>query len=412
MCGIVTGIYTGKKCKAINNWIINQMEDQKDRGTEGFGAILIDANKNIKVKRSTEISKILIDLYMNQAPIILLHHRTPTSSDNKISQTHPILVSNKSLKFDYYIMHNGIVRNDDELKIEHNKQGFKYTTQETTKDYYNNKITKFNDSESVAIEMAKYIEGKIKEMNIEGSAALVALQVNKTTRKATNIYFGRHSNPLNLLREGTEILLSSEGPGKSIKENKLFRVSMKNFKITVKKLKFKKEEKTVKIERTCYAGYQSEYNPVTHELKENNYQSLNPLWIEDKEKPNSEIEQIIKEADKESKKAIDDFISTLRIYAEETEYELNPIEREEEIELNIDELQESLASTMKDILTLNMSKIRELKDYWTEKEKNEFCTGKSTSKKNPEKYERDQHENENEEQLTIDLALKEEIARA
>jgi hypothetical protein len=67
-------------------------------------------------------------------------------------------VSNKMLKFDYYVVHNGMISNDEELKKEHEKLGFAYTTKcmEYQSKFYNkffikclslNSLFKFSDSE-------------------------------------------------------------------------------------------------------------------------------------------------------------------------------------------------------------------------------------------------------------------------
>ena len=130
MCGligmfnfIITDKKTKKKTKTepVNDEVIEQLEDQISRGNEGFGILMIDKKNEIELKRATEIAKALLDLYRKESTMIIMHHRNPTSSDNKISQTHPILVSDGSLKYNYYVIHNGIISNADNLKEEHEK---------------------------------------------------------------------------------------------------------------------------------------------------------------------------------------------------------------------------------------------------------------------------------------------------
>src|ERR1035437_1703873 len=117
MCGIIGAIANPRSEKKIdaNNFIINQFEDQNSRGKEGFGIIRITNGKIEGIDRACTPMKFLIDLYQNKSESIIAHHRTPTSTDNKIAQTHPIYVNNKELKYDYLIIHNGMIRNDDIL---------------------------------------------------------------------------------------------------------------------------------------------------------------------------------------------------------------------------------------------------------------------------------------------------------
>lgn len=247
MCGLISYFnfpIKNKKTKKItqpepvNEEIINQLEDQISRGREGFGILMIDKKNEIELKRATEISKALLDLYMTKSPMIIMHHRNPTSSDNRISQTHPILVSNGSLKHDYYIIHNGIISNADDLREKHEKLGFIYNTVRTGEF----KREEYNDSESLAIEMTMYIEKQTKEISIEGSAAFIIVQVEKETKKAINIFFGRKDNPLKLSGRQGEVRLSSEGKGESILEKTLYKFSIKSPSLTKTNLNFKEKE--------------------------------------------------------------------------------------------------------------------------------------------------------------------------
>ena len=247
MCGLLgfanfsrTDKKTKKKIKPepVNEEIIDQLEDQISRGTEGFGILMINEKNETELKRATEISKALLDLYMTKSPIIIMHHRNPTSSDNKISQTHPILVSNGSLKHDYYVIHNGVISNADDLREEHEKLGFLYNTVRTND--FNKE--EFNDSESLAIEIAMYIEKQTKEISIEDSAAFIITQIDKKTKKVINIFFGRKDNPLKLSGRQGEIRLSSEGKGENILEKTLYKFNIKSPSLTKTCLKFKKEE--------------------------------------------------------------------------------------------------------------------------------------------------------------------------
>ena len=235
MCGILAAINFGENNdKSVNNDIINMFQDQRGRGTEGFGIVMIQRNGDYRIKRATNEIKSLIDLYMEEAPMIIMHHRQPTSSDNLINQTHPIVVDNKLLKHKYLVIHNGVISNDDEILKEHEALGFVYTTKHDDLG-----ISKFNDSESLAIEVARYIEKQTKEIGTLGSAAFIAIQIVKETNKVDKIYYGRNkSNPLKLGATRGKIRLSSIGQGEEVKEELLYNFNLGDFKIHKEELAF------------------------------------------------------------------------------------------------------------------------------------------------------------------------------
>lgn len=253
MCGILVAINTNQgKIKAlpVNEWILNQYEDQVDRGTEGFGIIMIDDKNKTTIKRATEPLKFLLDLNLYESTKIIAHHRHPTSTDNKIKQTHPIKVSNGSLKYDYLIVHNGVIYNDKEIKAEHEKLGFVYETQEK-------ETGKFNDSEAVAIETARLIEKQIDKIKTRGSMAIVALQIDKTTKTATHLFFFRKTSPLNISKTRGKLRLSSEGEGNPIKENILYDCNIDgDMELKKREIKF---DETKEVVRTV-TSYDSIYN--------------------------------------------------------------------------------------------------------------------------------------------------------
>ncbi len=222
MCGIIAA-FNADKNKPVNEWIINQFEDQKSRGTEGFGLILIDQKKEIILKRATESAKAIVDLYLNKTNMIVMHHRTPSSTPNLLAQTHPIMIKNKILKNEYLIIHNGVISNDNEIKTEHEKLGFKYNTE--MKSGYG--AASFNDSEALAIETARFIEKQTDKINIEGSAAFIAVQIKKN--KIINVFFGKNeSAELKLSATRGKIRISSEGEGNEIKPYILYSFNLEN----------------------------------------------------------------------------------------------------------------------------------------------------------------------------------------
>lgn len=281
MCGIIAHFHSKEKKDCVNEKITNQFQDQLDRGTEGFGLITID-EKDFKTKvfRATEMTKAIIDLYMKQAKMAIFHHRMPSSSDNKISQTHPIFVSHENFIYDYYIIHNGCINNGKKLKKEHEKQGFKYTTEIKVESKYYSNYDNFNDSESLAIELAKFIENQSKEIKAIGSAAFIVLQISKENGKAAKVFFGRnYSNPLKMSKTRDKLYLSSEGEGDNIKENVLYSFNPENLKLKKKKILIQTNKVTKKENSTI--GYQPKLVKTGEESTEdNNPKSVNQPWFD------------------------------------------------------------------------------------------------------------------------------------
>jgi predicted glutamine amidotransferase len=253
MCGIIacfsTTVKKGKKTEIkatkVNDLIVNQYQDQHTRGQRGFGIIRIDKKGNIELDRACEPTKFLIDLYMKESEMIIAHHRTPTSTDNKIDQTHPMYVSNKILKHDYYVMHNGMLSNDIELHKLHDEFNFKYTTEYTENSHYGINSTKqrWNDSEALAIELALFIEKKIKVIRTDNSAAFVILQVNKKTNIAERVFFGKNGgSDLNISKVKGQMMISSEGAGDEVVANILwcFKIEDPTMELESQAIEFKK----------------------------------------------------------------------------------------------------------------------------------------------------------------------------
>lgn len=223
MCGIIH--VKRRDGKLANRLVLKRFEKQSSRGTEGFGYVEIN-NGIVGAEVRTQTEKAMkLKIAESKATEILFHHRTPTSTPNFVEATHPIYVSHKMLKYDYYVVHNGIISNDDELKKQHALKGFQYTTEIIKKWITKGKTYKlemYNDSEALAIDFCLSIEQGL-EMKAQGSIALVALQFTKKTRKAINLYFCRNiGNPLKIEQARDFMAISSES-GKEIRNNILFR---------------------------------------------------------------------------------------------------------------------------------------------------------------------------------------------
>jgi predicted glutamine amidotransferase len=262
MCGLIGAFNYKENKESVNEWVQNKLQDQLKRGKDGFGIIFIDDKNEIKLERATDLVKPIIDLKMHESRSIIMHHRTPTSTNNLISQTHPILVDNKDLKNIYLVIHNGIVINEDELKKKHEEMGFKYNTECLKTNYYQKEEMGFNDSECVAIEVALVAEGKKDEIDTEGSIAFIALEINKKTNKATRVIYGRNDggSPLKMSQTRNQIRLNSEGGGQDVIPNKFNWFDLKEFKIKSKDIKFKKRE----YKPTTNASWQSKPQTETY----------------------------------------------------------------------------------------------------------------------------------------------------
>lgn len=228
MCGII-GSFKTKANHYANESVVNQYEEQHGRGSEGFGVILINKRKEITVRRATEAAKFMYDLHMKQVPFMIAHHRFPTSSKNHLSQTHPLLVSHDSLDSDYLVVHNGVIGNAEALQKEHAELGFQYRTAHYVYPYTTSKepSLKFNDSEALAIELARFIDGDSKIVGTRGAAAFIVVQIDKEKQTVKRIHFGRNdTNPLHMAKTRGELFLSSSGKGDNLSPHILYSCSL------------------------------------------------------------------------------------------------------------------------------------------------------------------------------------------
>jgi predicted glutamine amidotransferase len=186
MCGII-GFIGRTGGEPAQDFIMDQYQEQHARGQKGFG--LIRATKDsVIVKRAVEPVKALLDISRAPESVLIFHHRMPTSTDNTMDQTHPMFISQDDLTHDYYIVHNGVIRNAQEMFKEHTEVlGYTYRTfKDSPSAYYH----KFNDSESFAIELARVIDGKQDTVRTLGSMAYMGLKVDKKTKRPVSAFWG------------------------------------------------------------------------------------------------------------------------------------------------------------------------------------------------------------------------------
>lgn len=219
MCGIV---YAHNRLgQPVNDSILQQFDNQRTRGTQGFG--LFDGEFGNMVHHSKE-DGILKWLVKYPSNMILFHHRFPTSTVNVKRAAHPFSTGDYFGKTQYILVHNGSIRNADELFVDHAELEIEYKS-------LLDDLT-FNDSEALLWDFALTMEGKQKEMKAYGAIALVCMKL--VDGKVDRLLFARNNNPLNLYRDKNNISLSSEGAGDPIKSDVLYNYNYKLNRITTK----------------------------------------------------------------------------------------------------------------------------------------------------------------------------------
>lgn len=213
MCGIVyMEDFLGRP---VNRGILKQYEAQKQRGTEGFG--LFDG-KMMNIVKATREKKIKRWLKRYQSNLIMFHHRYPTSTANVKRAAHPFSTGEYFGDTTYVLVHNGVIRNAEDLFCDHQELGIQYKT--LLEDL------SFNDSEALLWDFALYIEGKQKQPKALGDMAFICLKLVGDTLERMYFY-SNGGRPLNMLKSTEGLMLSSEGEGDRIKWNTLYNWNYK-----------------------------------------------------------------------------------------------------------------------------------------------------------------------------------------
>lgn len=200
MCGLVAVL--SKKGRPAGQYAFDLYKKQATRGRQGYGYLAIHDNKLVGVHRSKDEAGIRSLLNKEKAEMIMFHHRFPTSTSNTVGTTHPMFVSHDELEHDYYFAHNGIISNASELKKKHNELGYQYRTEYKEfeiAEYLNGDIeplsvvkSKFNDSESLAIELARHLEGLTEDLQTKGPIAFWGVALEKGTKNVVKTFFGKN----------------------------------------------------------------------------------------------------------------------------------------------------------------------------------------------------------------------------
>lgn len=241
MCGI---IWAKSKDGNVNKTILKRYEAQKHRGSKGFGYVSIDKKGKVQQHVLTEEEhQIKSAIKDGQTSEMLFHHRFPTSTANLYEAAHPIEVDNDSLRYRYYVAHNGVISNSKELHEKHVKLGFSYSTElrkETRIITRDRKIEetveiKFNDSESLAIELARYVEGQSKDIETRGTAAFIMQQIDRDTAEIVATFYGRNEgNPLYIERNKHMFVIKSDSKeGDEVEAGKIYRIDAKTSNVSL-----------------------------------------------------------------------------------------------------------------------------------------------------------------------------------
>ena len=224
MCGIL--FLTSKEARA-NKAVAKRYRQQRARGTNGYGYLTIKDGKIENVARNTTENGIMHTLKHETAPAILFHHRTPTSTPNYAEVTHPFYINDDRFAHDYYIIHNGVISNWEAMYEEYKKEGYKFVTEmceassvrfpniDNTCYEFDPEI-RINDSEALAINLARYFEGMTETIMARGTIAFIAVQTDKAGNVERIMWGHNDGNPLKIEQDKTLFCLRSEGNGTNV----------------------------------------------------------------------------------------------------------------------------------------------------------------------------------------------------
>jgi hypothetical protein len=148
-----------------------------------------------------------------EATEVMFHHRIPTSTINVRNACHPFSTKDY-FENQYVVIHNGVLHNEDLLKKEHDKLGIQYVSVQEN--------GRFNDSEALAYDLARYFEGQVDTLTARGSIAFIAVKRDEAG-KPVCLFFGRnYGNPLKMKRTKYSLTLSSEGKGEDVEAHTLY----------------------------------------------------------------------------------------------------------------------------------------------------------------------------------------------
>jgi hypothetical protein len=283
MCGII--YVEGRNNANTRQELLNRFVEQKHRGTEGFGFVAIKDGVISAFHRAEEEDEIRTQLLVaGDFDAILFHHRIPTSTPNYAGTAHPFKISHESFAYDYYVVHNGVITNTNVMQKEHEDMGIKYKSRYMTvsgvhfpdqnqHDKHEFTQGKHNDSESIAVELALFLEGKKQTIDTIGGAAIIGLQVIKDTNEIESVFYGHNegrplvweqpSGKKMKRKKPTVFALKSEGKGNLLPSETLY---VRDYK-TKTEICYKIEIGSFIVASKPYMGYGANYElpePAKH----------------------------------------------------------------------------------------------------------------------------------------------------
>jgi len=190
--------------------VLKRFEAQRSRGTTSFGFYVSDSNKlchNVKEGRIKTLLK------REKGSDILFHHRFSTSTPDVRNACHPFSTK-QYFESEYIGVHNGVVTNPTELRIQHQERGIQYVSVQPD--------DRFNDSEALIYDLARYMEGEVDSLTARGTIAFVMIKRNKAGKPVT-LFFGRnYGNPLKMKKTDNSLTISSTGEGEQVEPNQLY----------------------------------------------------------------------------------------------------------------------------------------------------------------------------------------------
>lgn len=240
MCGLALAISKTKKTAGQKIWSL--YKDQENRGKRGFGLLEVIDGKLSCTYRATTEGGIKKYLFRSKGGILLFHHRAPTSTDNTIETTHPFEIVHDELEYYYSIMHNGVITNHTSLHAKHEKLGYVYRSEYEEVEYHEfkdgrkvervRKAHQYNDSECLAIEVARFLEGKSDKIDTFGAAAFIGLKIEKDTHKVVEIFYGQNYGRALCTQENNKWLSVSSETGREVERMKIFSINPTTLEIT------------------------------------------------------------------------------------------------------------------------------------------------------------------------------------
>lgn len=236
MCGLAFAL--SKKGHSAGQQVLNLYKAQENRGKQGYGFISIHEGKLVGIHRAMTEFGIRPLLLKDKSEFIMFHHRSPTSTKNTVGTTHPMYVTGEELKYDYYFAHNGIIHNASLLKSKHEEKGYKYQTEYIEKKIAEYKSGRsetlevdksvFNDSESLAIELARYIEGLSDEISTRGPVAFWGISLEKGSNNVVEVFFGKNKGRDLCIKDNKKWYTVSSETGQDLEDMKLYSVPIKD----------------------------------------------------------------------------------------------------------------------------------------------------------------------------------------